>query len=113
MRVRTVANKSKIKVSIIQAIDRKIALDDLAQGNHMEFEELLDELETIVASGTSINIDYFLEEVMDPDSIEEIYDFFKQEESSDIEAAFREFGQDYSENEIRLVRIKFLSEVAN
>ena len=113
LRVRTVANKSKIKVSIIQAIDRKIALDDLAQGNHMEFEELLDELETIVASGTSINIDYFLEEVMDPDSIEEIYDFFKQEESSDIEAAFREFGQDYSENEIRLVRIKFLSEVAN
>ncbi len=113
LRVRMVANKSKIKVSIIQAIDRKIALDDLAQGNHMEFEELLDELETIVASGTSINIDYFLEEVMDPDSIEEIYDFFKQEESSDIEAAYKEFGQDYSENEIRLVRIKFLSEVAN
>ncbi len=113
LRVRTVANKSKVKVSIIQAIDRKIDLDDLAQGNHLEFGELLDELETIVASGTSINIDYFLEEIMDPDSIDEIYSFFKQEESSDIKLAFKEFGQDYSEDEIRLVRIKFLSEMAN
>ncbi len=113
LRVRMVANKSKVKVSIIQAIDRKIDLDDLAQGNHMEFSELLDELETIVASGTSINIDYFLEEIMDPDSIDEIYSFFKQEESSDIKLAFKEFGQDYSEDEIRLVRIKFMSEMAN
>ncbi len=113
LRVRMVANKSKVKVSIIQAIDRKIDLDDLAQGNHMEFSELLDELETIVASGTSINIDYFLEEIMDPDSIDEIYSFFKQEESSDIKLAFKEFGQDYTEDEIRLVRIKFMSEMAN
>lgn len=113
LRVRTIANKSRIKVSIIQSIDRKIDLDDIAQDHRMEFNELLDELEAIVSSGTSINIDYFLAEVMDEDSIQDIFQFFKEEQNNDIESAFREFGQDFTEEEIRLVRIKFLSEVAN
>ena len=113
LRVRTIANKSKIKVSIIQAIDRKIALDELAQSYNMDFSELLDELETIIASGTSIDINYFLEEILDEDSIQEIFDFFKEEQNNNIEEAYKEFGKDYKEEEIRLVRIKFLSEVAN
>ena len=113
LRVRTIANKSKIKVSIIQAIDRKIALDDLAQSYNMDFSEFLDELETIIASGTSIDINYFLEEILDQDSIQEIFDFFKQEQENTIESAYKEFGKDFKEEEIRLVRIKFLSEVAN
>lgn len=113
LRVRTVANKSKIKVSIIQNIDRKIPLDDLAQGNHMGFDELLDEIEAIVYSGTRLNIDYFLQEVMDEESIDDIYQFFKEEQNDDLEAAYKEFGKEFSEEEIRLVRIKFLSEVAN
>lgn len=113
LRVRTIANKSKIKVSIIQAIDRKIALDELAQSYNMDFTELLDELETIIASGTSIDINYFLQEILDEDSIEEIFAFFKEEQDNTIESAYKEFGKDYKEEEIRLVRIKFLSEVAN
>ena len=113
LRVRTIANKSRIKVSIIQSIDRQIDLDDIAQDHRMDFTELLDELEAIVSSGTSINIDYFLAEIMDEDSISDIFQFFKEEQNNDIESAFREFGQEFTEEEIRLVRIKFLSEVAN
>lgn len=113
MRVRTIANKSRIKVQIIQSIDRKIALDELAQGLRLEFAEMLDEIEAIVSSGTHINIDYFLEEVMDPESIDDIFQFFKEEQTDNLEAAFKELGADYTEEEIRLVRIKFLSELAN
>jgi ATP-dependent DNA helicase RecQ len=113
LRVRTVANKSKMKVSIIQSIDRKIALDELAVANRMEFSELLDEIEAIVYSGTRININYFLEEVMDEDSIDDIFKYFKEAESDNLEEAYKELGRDYKEEEIRLVRIKFLSEMAN
>jgi ATP-dependent DNA helicase RecQ len=114
LRVRTVANKSKLKVAIIQSIDRKIALDDIALAKGLEIGELLDELEAIVYSGTKINIDYFLEEVMDPDRIDEIFDYFNSAETDKIEPALRELGEDeYSETEIRLVRIKFLSEIGN
>jgi ATP-dependent DNA helicase RecQ len=113
LRVRTVANKSKMKVSIIQSIDRKIALDELAVANRMEFSELLDEIEAIVFSGTRININYFLEEVMDEDSIDDIFQYFKEAESDNLEEAYKELGRDYKEEEIRLVRIKFLSEMAN
>lgn len=77
LRVRTVANKSKLKVSIIQRIDRKVALDEIALTNGLEFTELLDEIEAIVYSGTRINIDYFLNDVMDEDHIEDIYEYFK------------------------------------
>ena len=113
LRVRTVANKSKLKVSIIQRIDRKVALDEIASSNGLEFAELLDEIEAIVYSGTRINIDYFVNDVMDEDHVEDIYDYFKDSETDDLEDAIEELGGDYTEDEIRLVRIKFLSEMAN
>ncbi len=113
LRVRTVANKSKLKVSIIQRIDRKVALDEIALTNGLEFGELLDEIETIVYSGTRINIDYFVNDVMDEDHVEDIYAYFKESETDDLESAIEELGSDYTEEEIRLIRIKFLSEMAN
>ena len=114
LRVRTVANKSKLKVSVIQAIDRKIALDDIALSKGLDIFELLDEIEAIVYSGTKINIDYFLEEIMDPDHVDEIFDYFSTAETDKIDAALDELGEDdFSETEVRLVRIKFLSEIGN
>ena len=113
LRVRTVANKSKLKVSIIQSIDRKVALDDIAVAKGIDFLELLDEVEAIVYSGTKLNIDYFLEEIMDEDHMLDIYDYFKESETDKIEDAMDELGDDYTEEEIRLVRIKFISEMAN
>ena len=113
LRVRTVANKSKIKVSIIQAIDRKVALDDIAVSKGLEFGELLDEVEAIVYSGTRLNIDYFLDEIMDEDHLLDIYEYFQESETDKIDDAMEELGGDYTEDEIRLVRIKFISEMAN
>ena len=113
LRVRTVAKKSVLKVSIIQSIDRQIALDDIANAKGIEFEDLLDEVEAIVYSGTKLNIDYFLEEVMDEDHVDDIYDYFRNSETDDLETAIDELGEDCSEDEIRLVRIKFISEMAN
>ncbi len=113
LRIRTVAKKSMLKVSIIQSIDRQVALDDIAMAKGIEFEELLDEIEAIVYSGTKLNINYFLEEVMDDDHIDDIYDYFSEADSDDLEEAQKELGPDYSEDEIRLVRIKFMSEMAN
>ena len=113
LRVRTVAKKSLLKVKIIQAIDRQIALDDIATAQGLEFEELLDEVEAIVYSGTKLNIDYFLEEVMDEDHVDDIYDYFSESESDALEDAINELGHECSEDEIRLVRIKFISDMAN
>jgi len=114
LRVRTVANKSKLKVSIIQSIDRKIALDDIALAKGLDISELLDEIEAIVYSGTKINIDYFLDEVMDTEHIDEIFDYFSSAETDKIDAALEELGEDdFSETEVRLVRVKFLSEIGN
>ena len=113
LRVRTVPNKSRLKISIIQAIDRKIALDELANSKGLEFDELLDEVEAIVYSGTKINISYFLNEIMDDDRQEDIFEYFKESDSDDLNDAIKELGNDYSEEEIRLVRIKFLSELGN
>ena len=113
LRIRTVANKSKLKVSIIHSIDRKVALDDIAMSKGIEFEELLDEIEAIVYSGTKINIDYFINDVMDEEHVEDIYLYFKESETDDIDDALDELGDEYSEDEIRLVRIKFISEMAN
>ena len=113
LRVRTVANKSKMKVSIIQAIDRKVALDDIALSKGIEFDELLDEVESIVYSGTKLNIDYFLDEIMDQDHMLDIYDYFKESTTDDIDEALDELGDDFTEEEVRLVRIKFISEMAN
>lgn len=113
LRVRTVAKESMLKVKIIQNIDRKIALDDIASVLGKDFDELLDEIEAIVYSGTKLNIDYFLEDVMDEEQVDDIYEYFRESETDDIEVALDELGEDYSEEEIRLVRIKFLSEMAN
>ena len=113
LRVRTVANKSKLKVSIIQSIDRKVALDDIALTKGIEFSELLDEVEAIVYSGTKLNIDYFLDEIMDEDHMQDIYDYFKESTTDKIDDAIEELGDEYTEDEIRLVRIKFISEMAN
>jgi ATP-dependent DNA helicase RecQ len=113
MRVRSVPNKSKLKIYLIQGIDRKIALDALAESKGLDFGELLDEIEAIVYSGTKINIDYFIDEIMDEDHQDDIFDYFKESESDDIADAEKELGSDYSEEEIRLVRIKFLSEMGN
>jgi len=114
LRVRSVANKSKLKVSVIQAIDRKVALDDLAESKGLDFTELLDEVEAIVYSGTKINIDYFLEDIMDDDHIGTIEDYFREAETDDIADALKELGEDdFTEEEIRLVRVKFLSEMGN
>ena len=113
MRVRTVAKKSMLKVKIIQSIDRQVALDDIANAQGIDFDELLSEIEAIVYSGTKLNIDYFLEEVMDEDHIDDIYDYFSESDTDRLSVAQDELGGDYSEDEIRLVRIKFLSEMAN
>ncbi len=113
LRVRTVAKKSMLKVKIIQAIDRQVMLDDLANAQGLEFENLLDEVEAIVYSGTKLNIDYFLEEVMDDDHIDDIYEYFRESDTDNLDDAMDELGQDYTEDEVRLVRIKFFSEQAN
>ena len=113
IRIRTVANKSKLKVAIINAIDRKVALDDLAISKGVEFDELLDDIESIVYSGTKLNIDYFLEEILDEENMNEIYDYFKSSDTDNINIAIEELGGEYSEEEIRLVRVKFISEMGN
>ena len=112
--MRTKAKDSMRKLKILQNIDRRIALDDIANALGIDFEEMLDELEGIVLySGNKINIDYFLNEIMDPEDVADICDFFAEQEKDDLEAAYREFGSDFSEDEIRLVRIKFISDMAN
>ncbi len=113
LRVRSVANKSKRKISIIQAIDRKIDLEEVAISNGLDFDQLLDEIESIVNSGNKINISYFIDEKLDDDEQEEIFDYFRSAESGSLDEAYRELCPDYTEEEIRLVRIKFLSELGN
>ncbi len=113
LRVRTVAKKSVVKVKIIQAIDRKIALDDIAVAVGIDFGELLDEIEAIVYSGTKINIDYFLEDAYDDDHIADICEYFRESETDSLDAAMEELGGEYAEEEIRLVRVKFLSDMGN
>ena len=111
--VRTVAKDSMTKVKIIGFLDRRMPLDDIASTLNLEFEELLDEIDAIVYSGTKVNIDYFLEDVMDEDQVDDIYEYFRESETDSIDDAVDELGGDYEDNEIRLVRIKFLSEQAN
>ncbi len=113
LRVRTVAKKSVQKVKIIQGIDRQIPLDDIATAEGLEFGDMLEKVEEIVYSGTKLNIDYFLDEVMDEDHLDDIYDYFLNSETDDLNVAQDELGDEYTEDEIRLVRIKFLSEMAN
>ncbi len=112
--MKSVANKSVLKVYIITSIDRKLPLDDIADAKGLSLDQLVGEMEIIVNSGTKVNIDYYLEDILDEDSIEEIFDYFMEDsETGDIQDAFEEFDGDYSEEELRLVRLKFLSEIAN
>ena len=111
--VRTASNKSSNKVNIIQQIDRKMNLSDMASRTNLSVEEVLAEIEQIVAAGTKVNIDHCIEESMDDDCVEELFEFFSESDDESIEAALAEFEDSYSEEELRLIRIKFLSDVAN
>lgn len=113
LRVRTVAKKSMQKVKIIQSIDRQVPLDEIASTMGVDFDEMLDKIDDIVNSGTKLNIDYFLDEVMDEEHIDDIFEYFRTSDTDDVNAALDELGSDYNEDEIRLVRIKFLSEMGN
>ena len=115
MVVKSVVNKSGLKVYIIQSIDRKIPLDDIAEAKGLEMPVLLDEIEAIVNSGTKLNIDYYISQVLDEDHQEEVYDYFREEAKSEsVEDALAELGEDeYTEEDIRLMRIKFISELGN
>ena len=109
--VRTVANKSNVKIAIIHAIDRQVPIDEIARSKNMDFSEVLDEIEAILNSGTKININYFINEILDEDQQADIFEFFKESESGDLNEAYKEFGDEFTEEEIRLMRIKFLSEM--
>ena len=113
MVVKSVAKKSGLKVDIITSIDRKLRLQDIASSKGMEYEELITEIETIVASGTKVNLDYYINDIIEEESQEEIFEYFYEAETDSIEDAIEEFDGDYSEDELRLIRIKFMSEVAN
>ncbi|MBO5541732.1 MAG: DNA helicase RecQ [Muribaculaceae bacterium] len=112
-RMRAVASKSNVKIYLITGTDRKIGLDELAKDKGMDMDELLDELEAIVYSGYKINIGYYVDAVMDQDIHDDIYDYFRESESDDLQTAIDELGDDYTEEEIRLVRIQFLSDMGN
>ena len=112
--MKSMVNKSVNKVYIIQSIDRKIPLDEIADSKGMDMEELLDEIEAIVASGMKLNLNYYIEQTIDDDVVDEIFDYFRNEAESDsLEAAMEDLRDDYDEPEVRLVRLKFLCEVAN
>ncbi len=111
--VKSIVNKSGLKVYIIQSTDRKLPLEDIAAAKGLEMDALITEMEHIVNSGTRVNIDYYIESMFDEDQIEEIYDYFMEAESADLGEAYDEFDGDYEEEELRLMRIKFMSEVAN
>lgn len=114
LRVRTVAKDSTRKISIIQAIDRRVELDELAESKGMSMEEMLSEIEAIVYSGTKLNIDYFIDEVIDPDEKEEIYDYFQNADNDNLRIAMDELGEDYYDPiHVRLVRIKFHCDLGN
>ena len=112
--IKSIANKSASKVNLIKNIDRKIPLDEIAKSQGKDLDIIIEEIENIVSSGTKINIDYYLTDILDEDSQEEIYDYFLEDaESDEILIAHEEFDGDYTENEIRLMKIKFMSEMAN
>ncbi len=112
--VRSVANKSKMKVFIIQSIDRKLSFEDIANSKGLEVKDIISEVEAIVNSGTKLNIDYYVDDVIDEDHQEEVFDYFREAENDSVEKALEELGEDeYSEEDIRLMRIKFLSDLGN
>jgi ATP-dependent DNA helicase RecQ len=113
MVVKTLVNKSVLKVQLIQNIDRKLPLEDIAKAQGKSFEDILDEMESIVNSGTKVNINYYINTILDNENQEEIFDYFSEAETDDLVEAYHEFDGLYTEEELRLMRIKFMSEVAN
>ncbi len=112
--IKSTVNKSKVKIFIIQQIDRKVDLDEIAESKSLSMEDLMEEIEHICYSGTRLNLDYYINQVMDEDRQDEIFEYFMRAESDNIAIAMREFGgDDFTEQDLRLMRIKFLSEVAN
>ncbi|SET72117.1 ATP-dependent DNA helicase RecQ [Draconibacterium orientale] len=112
--VRTVANKSKMKVFIIQSIDRKLSFEDIADSKGIEVRDVIGEVEAIVNSGTKLNIDYYIDDVIDEDHQEDIFEYFREAETDSIEDALEELGEEeYSEDDIRLMRVKFFSDLGN
>ncbi|HKJ43566.1 MAG TPA: DNA helicase RecQ [Sunxiuqinia sp.] len=112
--VKTIANKSKLKVEIIQSIDRKLPFEDIADSKGIEVPDLISEVEAIVNSGTKINIDYYIDDVLDEDHQDEVFDYFREADDDSVEDALNELGEDeYTEEDIRLMRIKFMSEMGN
>ena len=111
--VKSIINKSGLKVQLIQNIDRKLPLEDIGKAQGKSLEEVIEEIEAIVSSGTRVNINYYINDILDQDNQEEIYDYFNDAETDDIDLAVKEFDGDYSEEELRLMRIKFMSEMAN
>lgn len=112
-RVKSKGSKSNRKITIIQQIDRKIDLEEICDSLDLDFSEFVDELEAIVESGTKINIDYYLNEILDEDQIDEIFDYFRDSEDGDVESAIQELGSEYDDDDIRLVRVKFISDMGN
>ena len=113
MVVKTLVNKSVLKVQLIQNIDRKLPLEDIADSQGKSFGELLDEIESIVNSGTRVNINYYINTLLESTDQNEVFEYFTESETDDIEAAYREFDGVYTEEELRLIRIRFMSELAN
>jgi ATP-dependent DNA helicase RecQ len=114
MVIKSVVNKSGLKVYIIQNIDRKIGLKEMARSKNLTIPNLLTEIETIVESGTKVNISYYIDDLMDEEKQDEILEYFKESETDSVEAALKDLGEnDYSEEEIRVMRIKFLSDFGN
>jgi ATP-dependent DNA helicase RecQ len=111
--VKSTGSNSALKLYIIQSIDRKLPLTDIAQAKGLEMEDFVKEMEAIVYSGTKLNIDYYLEDMIDEDSQEELYDYFMEAQSDQVDPVVEAFDGDYEEEEIRLYRIKFISDVAN
>jgi ATP-dependent DNA helicase RecQ len=111
--VKSLVNKSGLKVQLIQNIDRKLPLEDIGRSQGKSMADVIDEIEAIVSSGTRVNINYYIDDILDPENQEEIYDYFKDAETDDLSIAYNEFDGDYSEEELRLMRIKFMSEMAN
>jgi ATP-dependent DNA helicase RecQ len=113
MVVKSLVNKSGLKVQLIQNIDRKLPLEDIGRAQGKSIDEVIEELEAIVSSGTRVNINYYIDDILDADNQEEIYDYFSEATTDEIAQAYEEFDGDYTEEELRLMRIKFMSEMAN
>ena len=111
--IKSIINKSGNKVKIIKCIDRKMPLEDIADAHKKEVDEIISEIESIVLSGTKVNIDYYINDILDEDSQEEIFEYFNDAETDSLEDALSEFDDDFSEEELRLMRIKFYSEIGN